>query len=142
MSISTAANIASYVIDKCVRDGEPVSNLQLQKILFFVQERFCEVAGEPLFDDDFEAWMYGPVVPAIYKTYSIWGGSKIDWKFDIDFTLPEFITNVIDPVIEEKRSIAPWRLVDQTHTEDSAWYKVHNSLGDGAVIPKQMIFGK
>lgn len=143
MSVTTASNVASYIIDKCVRENEPVSNLQLQKILFFVQERYCEVTGSFLFDDDFEAWMYGPVIPSVYRTYSIWGGRKINWKFNAGASIPGYAADVIDPVIVSKRSIPPWKLVDQTHTPDSAWYEIYQGgCGDGDVIPKTMICGK
>lgn len=32
-----ALTIAMYIIDKCFKEGEPVTNLRLQKLLYFIQ---------------------------------------------------------------------------------------------------------
>ena len=44
--------IAKYIVNKCTREGQSVSNLQLQKILFFAQGEFYKNYGRPLFQDD------------------------------------------------------------------------------------------
>ena len=46
-------------------NGELVSNLKLQKLLYYVQGFHLAVFGEPLFEEEIEAWMYGPVVPSV-----------------------------------------------------------------------------
>ena len=40
--VCTASQLAHYVVDKCTKDGKPVSNLQLQKILYFIQAVYCK----------------------------------------------------------------------------------------------------
>ena len=39
----SALEIAKYIIDKCTKDRCPVSNLQLQKILYYVQREFLSL---------------------------------------------------------------------------------------------------
>ena len=52
----TALDIARYIINKCIDLGRPVSNLQLQKILYYVQGEYMKKNdGEPLFSDEIEA---------------------------------------------------------------------------------------
>ena len=43
--------------------GELMSNMKLQKMLYYQQGYHLAAFGTPLFDEDIEAWMYGPVVP-------------------------------------------------------------------------------
>ena len=37
-----ALDLSKYIISKCVRDGHPISNLQLQKILYYIQVYFLK----------------------------------------------------------------------------------------------------
>ena len=50
-------------------EGELFSNMKLQKLLYYVQGFHIAVFNRPLFNEDIEAWMYGPVVPAVYEYY-------------------------------------------------------------------------
>ena len=36
----TAMDLAKYIVSKCYYDGCPISNLQLQKILYYIQKEF------------------------------------------------------------------------------------------------------
>lgn len=64
-----ALNIAKYIISYCSKQGRPVSNLQVQKILFFLQVKYYKVFGKWLFSDEIEAWSYGPVVRVVYDVF-------------------------------------------------------------------------
>lgn len=46
-----------------------VSNLKLQKLLYFSWLEYYRKTGEPLFNEEFQAWKYGPVVPSVYYDY-------------------------------------------------------------------------
>ena len=37
-----AIDLSKYIVSKCVKDGHPVSNLQLQKILYYIQKDFLQ----------------------------------------------------------------------------------------------------
>ena len=52
----SAMEIAKYIITKCSEDNSPLSNLQLQKIMYYVQREFLQKKNVPLFNDDFYAW--------------------------------------------------------------------------------------
>lgn len=60
-----AIDLANYIVDKCIEDNAPITNLQLQRILYFVQKDFLK-RGYQAFSDDIEAWRCGPVVPNVY----------------------------------------------------------------------------
>lgn len=41
-----ALDISKYIINKCVNDEKYISNLQLQKILYFIQKEFLKTHCE------------------------------------------------------------------------------------------------
>lgn len=134
-----AMKIAKYIVAKCVRDASPISNLQLQKILYYVQREYVRQTGDPLFSDKIEAWQFGPVVRDVYFTFSVFGGSAIRFCDD-DVSLEKSITAIIDPVIEEKRALDPWTLVDLTHRPGGAWDQIfRNGAGNREEIPLSLI---
>jgi len=113
----TALEIAQYIINKCINSGNPVSNLQLQKILYYVQGEYMKKKnGEPLFEDRMEAWQYGPVIPNVYYNYNCHSSSSIVVKQN-DVELEEFESQIIDPIISEKSIYSAWSLVEKTHSE-------------------------
>ena len=44
----SALELSKYIVTKCINDGEPISNLQLQKILYYIQRDFLR-QGEAAF---------------------------------------------------------------------------------------------
>ena len=54
-----AMDLANYIVGKCIKDNVPITNLQLQRILYFVQKDFLK-RGSPAFSDYIEAWEFGP----------------------------------------------------------------------------------
>ena len=53
--------VAEYILE---REGA-ISTMKLQKLLYFAQGWSLAITNEPLFEDDFEAWSSGPVLPAL-----------------------------------------------------------------------------
>ena len=62
-----ARDIAEYIIYREASQGRTVSNLRLQKLLYFVQAQFIVQKDAPCFTERMEAWDYGPVVPEVYR---------------------------------------------------------------------------
>lgn len=74
-----ALKIAAYVVQRCHETGTTVSNLKLQKILYFLQAEFLVSKNECCFYQRIEAWSFGPVVPDVYHEYKIYGGAAIPY---------------------------------------------------------------
>lgn len=70
-------DIAEYVIWYSEKQDLGISNLKLQKILYFIQAYFLICSGKPCFCEKIEAWDFGPVVPGIYRRYKQYGGTDI-----------------------------------------------------------------
>lgn len=138
----SVTDIARYVVSKCYRDGRPVSNLQLQKMLYFLQILFLEAFEVPLFDEEFEAWPYGPVMPSVYRKFSMFGGSPIQMSFTgADRPIKRDHRSFLDAAIEVLRGKSPWDLVRISHADNSPWDVVYNQKGrHKGVIPNDMLF--
>ena len=134
-----AMDIAQYIITKCTRDGSPVSNLQLQKILYWVQGEYLAISGRPLFQEDFFSWQIGPVMPNVYYRFCGYGASKILGRYP-GIMIEKDTKALIDQIVEEKRALYPWVLRTQTQKEGGAWDRIYqNGKGDHQVIPSDMI---
>ena len=59
----SAVELSKYIITKCARDNKPISNLQLQKILYFIQKEYLQKKGVPAFEIPFEDWKLRQVAP-------------------------------------------------------------------------------
>lgn len=73
----SAKVIAMYIVDRCHHIGQPISNLKLQKMLYFIQAYFLKDTGSPCFADEIRAWDYGPVVPSVHRAYKLYGNANI-----------------------------------------------------------------
>ncbi len=135
----SAVELSKYIVSKCVQDDYPISNLQLQKILYYIQKYFLKY-DSLAFSDEIEAWQFGPVVPNSYYSFCGFGAMPIT---NIYAQLPHFEKDekqVIDKIISEKRELDPWQMVQETHKSNGAWYKVYaNGLGNHKTIPKDLI---
>lgn len=141
ISMYNALDIAKYIVIKCMNDGHPITNLYLQKILFYIQREYLFSTDEPLFGDSFEAWKFGPVVPKVYYRYCGFGGNEIN--FLIDMTVPKIDRKdkkIINRITEAKRDLMPWDLVKETHQKGGAWDRVFNDgKGNRNLITKEYI---
>ena len=134
--------LAKYIVQKCYQDGHPISNLQLQKILYFLQIMYgrSTEGKELLFQDDFEAWPYGPVIPNVFDKFSRYGGSVIEETFDELAPCSQEIMKFIDQAIAFLRKKTPWELVKISHAEGSPWDLTYrNGTGCKTIISRNLI---
>ena len=66
--------------------GENISNLKLQKLLYYAQGSFLAVTDKPLFEDNIVAWCHGPVVESVYHEYKSNGSNGIPFDECFDFS--------------------------------------------------------
>jgi uncharacterized phage-associated protein len=83
----SAVAVAEYFLALAASDdeGEFVSNMKLQKLVYYAQGFSLALHNEPLFDDAIEAWTHGPVVPAVYHAYKGQGNGAIEPPDEFDF---------------------------------------------------------
>lgn len=129
----TAMTLANYVL-KRAEGKEPVTNLKLQKILYYVQGYFLARFDRPLFPDEIQAWKFGPVVPSVYYEFSSYGPDELKETEDTSSTMESSCTleeiALINCVIDQKLVLKASELVDDTHKE-APWL---NATSGGHVI--------
>lgn len=92
-----AIEIAKKIVAKTnIDEGDSITNLKLQKLLYYQQGFHLAYFDEPLFNEGIEAWTHGPVVPEVYRTYKKYGKGAIE--------IPEDTSDVID-LSEEEESL-------------------------------------
>lgn len=136
----SAMEVAKYIVTKCVNDACPISNLQLQKILYYVQRENLRKTGQPLFENPIEAWQFGPVVPKVYYSFCGFGAMPITSQYKSQETMKQEDKTCINAIVETKRSLNPWDLVEETHKKGGAWdctYK--DGKGNRSIIPNALI---
>src|SRR4051794_29210853 len=72
MAEITADQAAEYLVALSQDAGDPVTNLKLQKLLYYAQGWYLALNNDPLFNDRIEAWPHGPVVPRVYGRFKHW----------------------------------------------------------------------
>lgn len=130
-----ALTIAMYIINKCFEEGAPVTNLRLQKLLYFIQGRNYMLQGQCLIEEDFFAWPYGPVIPEIYFKFCGYSGAPIRRHYDVN-DIAKNDMNVIDETIDLLMPYDDWTLVRLSHETDAPWYKYKDNR---ELIPKKDI---
>lgn len=115
--------------------AEYISNLKLQKLLYYAQGAFLVFMDAPLFDDPIEAWTHGPVVPTVYREYKRFKDKGICLKNG--FELPSFSeaeNELLLEVYNEFGQYSAWKLRNMTHQE-TPW----KNTPIGEVIPLGLI---
>jgi uncharacterized phage-associated protein len=114
----TAQQIAQWFINRAIIDanmnkGELLSNLKLQKLLYYAQGCYLALNNRPLFDDKILAWQHGPVVETIYRKY------KDDFCINThqDIEIDADTTAVLEQVYNIFGQFSAWKLRDMTHQE-------------------------
>ena len=127
--------IAEHVIAHEYKLGRLTNNLRLQKLLYFIQAQFLFYKGEPCFEEEIEAWDFGPVVPSVYKRYEKYGSCAIPAPGDT--TSPTSIKpedlGLIRNIVERLRSYSDQTLLSITMGQDP-WIRAHSRI-----ITKQSI---
>lgn len=117
-------------------DGDDLmSNMKLQKMLYYQQGFHLAMFGIPLFNEDIEAWMYGPVVPSVYNHYKEHGRKGIQPDENRIFNFQDDKEEAL--FFEVCRVYGKYTasgLMNMTHQE-SPWKST--KTGEGNVISKE-----
>lgn len=144
MSTVRGIDVANFFIDVINSDEEgSVTNLQLNKIVFFAQAWSLVLKNKPLFDEDFRAWDYGPVLPSIYHKFKDNGKQYIARVSDNIFE-DVFDSETIDLLLDVYREYSKYsatELVNLTHVKGGVWDQIRskNKKKKNEIIPKDLI---
>lgn len=112
-------NLAEYVIRSAEVRGTFVTNLKLQKTLYYLQGYSLKEFEEAAFDDDILNWQYGPVAPTAYFAYSNYGAEPLESNESVQIEkMGKEQKKLFDKVIDACLELPARRLVQMTHEED------------------------
>lgn len=116
-----AYDVALYFLFRAreLQAGDTISNLKMQKLLYYAQGHFLAIYQKPLFKEKIEAWTYGPVVREVYNRFKIYGNLAIDFKELDSFESTIYTNEHLDtlPFVFNRYNISARELVDRTHNE-------------------------
>lgn len=122
-TMESVKRVASYIAQRYKKEfGERISEMKLHKLLYFTQRESLIQLGEPLFNEEFLAWKYGPVIPSIRNLYAQ------DQLTDVpDSKWEEANKSVLDFVFSHYAPKEAWSLSNLSHGEIS-WQRARRGL--------------
>ena len=123
--MQTAYNVARWFLSRnrarsLSGESDFISNLKLQKLLYYAQGIHLALYNKPLFQEPIEAWQYGPVVDSVYQIYKINGSDAIKSFENPVENFSEAEENTLQFVQNAFGQFSAWKLSDMTHSE-SPW---------------------
>lgn len=142
--------LCEYILQR----GGKMSHLKLQKLLYYIQALHLAYFDQPIIEDDFEAWLHGPVSRKVYNEikglsilYSEISFSAKDWETETpEKILQRTITgdqiDLVDEIIDEFGKLTSSQLENLTHSEDP-WINAREGYGVAdrceVIIPKEVM---
>lgn len=115
----TSHDVAKYFLKLSDPEvGDLISNLKLQKLVYYAQGFHLALYGTPLFDEDIVAWEHGPVVVELYRSYRQYGAGAIPVPDEVNLDkFSEDQRDLLDEVSEVYGQFSAWKLRNMTHSE-------------------------
>ena len=138
--MSSACDIANYLIYLMRDSFEDLTNMKINKLLYFAQGHSLKRTGHVLFPEKIEAWKHGPIVESVYQNYKQYSDSPIS-SYDpalLDNVSPEDQALLFDVAREYGRYTAG-TLRNMTHVVDGPWYNVYDPDFSHVEIPVSAI---
>lgn len=136
-------DVCRFIINYCDKKDYNLSNLKLQKILYFIQAYYlCKTEEkEPCFFEEIEAWTFGPVVPIAYHEYKQFGSTNIPkvttyikvneadfWKSKVltydDVVIKDGDKEIIQKLVDKFVKYSTTTLVNITHHQ-TPWVEAY-----------------
>jgi len=149
-----ARHVANFLLDDGDENKIGISPLALQKILFFSHGWHLCLHGQPLIENEFEAWPYGPVVPIVWREFKSFRSHAITQRalFLDPFTgdragriyfLPDHIQAFLSVLLRFYSQFPAEVLSDLSHNVGMPWRtvreKMRTSANLGGVIENDLI---
>jgi uncharacterized phage-associated protein len=135
----TYVDIAEYFIAFSNTVNTSITNLKLQKLVYYAQAWHLALFNRPLFQGNFQAWTHGPVLPTLYYRYKEFSGrpielpeldeehlDQLEQKFGTD------LTDFLEEIISKYYGFTAVQLESLSHSEQP-WVSARNGLIDKSV---------
>ncbi len=107
---------------------ESMTHKKIQKLCYYAQAWYCTLLdGSPLFDSTIEAWVHGPVIPALYPVFADYKWLLIPATSFDESKFDEDTLNVLNAVYNTYGGLSGDQLESLTHSEDP-WIQARGDL--------------
>jgi len=143
--------VANFILDYCDSKGRTLTNVAMQKVIYFCHAWSLIKLNKPLVNQNFEAWQYGPVLQYLYHEFKEFDRSPITSRAHAmnmktgrkEIASQEFdqqTTELLKEAVDFYSPMSPFYLVELSHVEGGPWDKVWNN--GGKVNPGMQIDNK
>src|SRR6266567_7157103 len=117
MADTTARRVADLILHSAFEQKIEITNLKLQKLLYYCQAWYLAIQDRPLFGERIEAWVHGPVVPPVFGSLKDYRWNPIPSPGDVEERDPVVLDHVHE-VLEAYGDLSGQQLEALTHRED------------------------
>jgi len=151
----TARGVANYFIRKAADEGLELTQLKLQKLVYYAYAWNLAHGQPPLFSEDVVAWPHGPVVRELWEEFNEFGScpidrlaSEVDWsttppgrKTPISGQQDGFEKRILGAVWERYKGYSGIALSNMTHGPEEPWTLIRKQFPANSrpVIPDELI---
>lgn len=135
-----AIHVAKYFLLLAQQEHKALSNLHIQKLVYFAHGLMLGVYGKTLIEEDIHAWQYGPVIPALYNDLKFYGKETIPCSVLEGYT-PQFSQEeykVLDKIWEVFKDYSAVQLYKASHVDGSPWQQVWRPGNLFIIIPNAL----
>jgi len=118
-------DIAAYFLIASRDRGEVLTSLKLQKLLYYAQAWFLVKRDKPLFEEDFQAWIHGPILASQYDRFKSNSWRPIADEIEAP-ELPGHVTIHLDEILDVFGVESAIALEAMTHAEEP-WREARDS---------------
>lgn len=137
--------VANTFLSIAADNNKSLSNMHLQKLVFFAHGYYMALFNRPLVSDRIEAWEFGPVIKDLYHTFKSYGGKPVSAYYSTqDPNTGELVFEMVEnsqdltlirAVFELLRNKTAIELSEITHRKDTPWAAVyHNAKGKSGPV--------
>lgn len=110
--MGSVINVAHWFLTK-----SSMTHKKLQKLCYYAQSWHCALLKRPLFDDEIQAWVHGPVVPSLYSSYAGYKWDDIPQRNETENVFSGDTLEVLEEVYNTYGEFSGDQLESLTHSE-------------------------
>lgn len=134
---------AYYLINLYHENEKNITQLHVQKLMFLFEAYYMNKYDvDKLYDCNYQAWDFGPVVIHLYKQFKKYGRENItltEEEKELGNSISDNKKETLKEIYELFGKLTALQLVNFTHMPGSPWHEIWNNYGHYLDIPKEKI---
>ncbi len=134
--------IANYFIERANSEGQGVTPMKVQKLVYFAYGWHLAIYDSPLIYEEMQAWDYGPVFPELYRAIKHYGSGKVVGFAGVVYDMHPFnktcphvaiddgnVRSLLDRIWKVYGGYTGVKLSNMTHLAGSPWSQIKKQHG-------------